>query len=128
MDRPDLTDAASERTGTIRRNDESPVFSIEANVAPGLLVNDQINALQAPLTAADLPEGATDYEFAGEAEDQAETMTSLVDAFVAVIFLMLVILVLQFNAYSQAFVVMSAIVFSIAGVLLGLLITAVPSA
>ncbi|QJF53028.1 efflux RND transporter permease subunit [Roseobacter ponti] len=120
-----VTFAPSERTGTITRIDESRVVSIEANVAAGVLVNDQITALQAALDGADIPDGVT-WSFAGEAEDQAETMVFLGGAFVAAIFLMLVILVIQFNSFYQAFVVMSAIVFSVAGVLLGLIITGRP--
>ncbi|SUZ33690.1 Swarming motility protein SwrC [Roseibaca ekhonensis] len=120
-----VTFAPSERTGTITRIDEARVVSVEANVAPGLLVNDQVTALQAALDKADLPAGVS-YSFAGEAEDQAETMAFLGGAFAAAIFLMLVILVLQFNSFYQAFVVMSAIVFSVAGVLLGLIITGRP--
>jgi multidrug efflux pump len=120
-----VTFAPSERTGVIRRIDEKRVTAIEANVAPDVLVNDQVIALTAALNAADLPDGVS-FSFAGEAEDQAESMTFLVGAFATAIFLMFVILVLQFNNFFQAFVVMSAIVFSIAGVLLGLLITGRP--
>ncbi|MFQ6549766.1 efflux RND transporter permease subunit [Aestuariibius sp. 2305UL40-4] len=120
-----VTFAPTPRVGTIRRLDEQRVVTIEANVGPGLLVNDQITALQSALDAADLPEGVT-YSFAGEAEDQAEAMAFLIGAFIAAVFLMLVILVLQFNSFYQAFVVMSAIVFSIAGVLLGLILTGRP--
>jgi len=120
-----VTFAPSERTGVIRRIDEKRVTAIEANVAPGILVNDQVIALTAALNAADLADGVV-FSFAGEAEDQAESMTFLVGAFATAIFLMFVILVLQFNSFYHAFVVMSAIVFSIAGVLLGLLITGRP--
>ena len=120
-----VTFAPSERVGTLRRVDEARVVTIEANVAPGVLVNDQITALQAALDGADLPEGVS-YSFAGEAEDQTEAMQFLIGAFAAAIFGMLVILVLQFNSFYQAFVVMSAIVFSVAGVLLGLVITGRP--
>lgn len=120
-----VTFAPSERTGVIRRIDEKRVTTIEANVAPGVLVNDQVLALTAALNEANLPEGAA-FTFAGEAEDQAESMAFLVGAFITAIFLMFVILVLQFNSFFQAFVVMSAIIFSIAGVLLGLMITGRP--
>ncbi|SFQ58467.1 multidrug efflux pump [Roseivivax halotolerans] len=120
-----VTFAPSERTGTITRIDEQRVVTIEANVAPGLLVNDQITALQSALENTELPEGVS-YSFAGESEDQAETMVFLMGAFISAILLMLVILVLQFNNFYQAFVVMSAIVFSIAGVLLGLIVTGRP--
>jgi multidrug efflux pump len=82
-------------------------------------------ALSAELDAADLPDGVT-FSFAGEAEDQRESMIFLASAFIAAIFLMFVILVLQFNNFYQAFVVMSAIIFSIAGVLLGLIVTGRP--
>ncbi|TDT77077.1 multidrug efflux pump [Litoreibacter halocynthiae] len=120
-----VTFEPSERTGVIRRIDEKRVTTIEANVAPDVLVNDQVRALTASLEAADLPEGVK-FSFAGEAEDQAESMAFLIGAFISAIFLMFVILVLQFNSFFQAFVVMSAIVFSIAGVLLGLIITGRP--
>ncbi|WP_281859687.1 efflux RND transporter permease subunit, partial [Litoreibacter halocynthiae] len=120
-----VTFEPSERTGVIRRIDEKRVTTIEANVAPGVLVNDQVRALTTSLEDADLPEGVK-FSFAGEAEDQAESMAFLIGAFISAIFLMFVILVLQFNSFFQAFVVMSAIVFSIAGVLLGLIITGRP--
>ncbi len=120
-----VTFAPSERTGVIRRIDEKRVTTIEANVAPGVLVNDQVVALTEALNAADLPEGVA-FSFAGEAEDQQESMVFLIGAFITAVFLMFVILVTQFNNFFQAFVVMSAIVFSIAGVLLGLLVTGRP--
>ncbi len=53
-------------------------------------------------------------------------MDFLAKAFASAIFLMAVILVTQFNSFYQMFLVLSAIVFSTAGVLLGLLITAQP--
>ena len=120
-----VTFAPSERTGVIRRIDEKRVTTIEANVAPGVLPNDQVIALTAALEDADLPDGVA-FSFAGEAEEQQESMIFLMGAFFTAIFMMFVILVIQFNNFFQAFVVMSAIVFSIAGVLLGLLITGRP--
>ncbi len=120
-----VTFAPTDRTGVIRRVDEKRVTSIEANVAPGLLVNDQVIALRTALENADLPDGVA-YSFGGEAEDQQESMVFLIGAFVSAIFLMFVILVVQFNNFYQAFIVMSAIVFSIAGVLLGLIVTGRP--
>ena len=120
-----VTFAPTERVGTIRRIDERRVVSVEANVAPGVLVNDQVAALRGALARADLPEGV-EVSFAGEAEDQAEAAQFLALAFVSAIFLMFAILVTQFDSFYQSFVVMSAIVFSVAGVLLGLLVTGRP--
>ncbi|KAF0675251.1 efflux RND transporter permease subunit [Profundibacterium mesophilum] len=120
-----VTFEPSPRTGTISRVDQRRVISIEANVAPGLLVNDQITALRTALEQMEFPAG-TEWSFAGEAQDQADAMTFLIGAFITAIFLMFAILVAQFNSFYQAFVVMSAIIFSIAGVLLGLLVTGRP--
>ena len=120
-----VTFAPSNRTGIIRRIDEKRVATIEANVAVGVLVNDQVVALTAALNEAELPDGVA-FSFAGEAEDQAESMTFLIGAFGTAIFLMFMILVIQFNNFFQAFVVMSAIIFSVAGVLLGLIVTGRP--
>ncbi|UWQ23143.1 efflux RND transporter permease subunit [Jannaschia sp. W003] len=115
----------SPRTGTITRIDRERVVTVEAGVAPGANVNEKTVALRTALQAADLPPGVT-VSFAGEAEDQAASMTFLAGAFLAAIVLMFVILLIQFNSFWQSFVVMSAIVFSVAGVLLGLLVTGRP--
>ena len=113
------------RTGTIKRIDQRRVVTVEADVAPGLLVNDQVSALREALVAADLPD-SVDWQFAGEAEDQQEATSFLIMAFATAIGLMFAILLTQFNSFRQALIVMSAIVFSVAGVLLGLLVTGRP--
>ena len=120
-----VTFEPSPRTGTITRIDQRRVVSIEANVAPGVLVNDQIVDLRAALERIELPDGV-ETTFAGEAEDQQDAMIFLVGAFITAIVLMFAILLVQFNSFYQAFVVMSAIVFSITGVLFGLIVTGRP--
>lgn len=120
-----VTFAPTERVGTVRRVDERRVVTIESNVAPNVLVNDQIVALDAALARLEFPDGVS-YAFAGEAEEQQEAMTFLMGAFVTALLLMVIILLIQFNNFYQTFVVMSAIIFSVAGVLLGLLVTGRP--
>jgi multidrug efflux pump len=68
-----------------------------------------------------LPENVN-VKTAGESADQQEAMTFLIGAFATAIFLMLMILLVQFNSWYQSVLVLSAIVFSTAGVLLGLLV------
>jgi len=113
------------RTGAIQRLDQRRMVAVESDVAPGLLVDERIRALRAALEEADLPE-AVAWSFAGEAQDQAEAQEFLVGAFAAAIALMFLILITQFNSFRQAVIVMSAIIFSIAGVLIGLIITGRP--
>ena len=113
------------RSGTINRIDQERVVSIESNVGPDINVNEKTLALRAALENMDTPDSVT-WSFGGEAEEQADTMIFLGGAFVSAIVLMFVILLTQFNNFYQAFVVMSAIVFSISGVLIGLIITGRP--
>ena len=104
------------KTGTIERINSRRVMRIEADVEEGLLVNNQVQALQSRLAGVQLPPGV-DVQFVGEFEDQNNAATFLISAFFAAVFLMLVVLVTQFNSIYQAFLVLSAIVFSTAGVL-----------
>ncbi|KII11838.1 efflux RND transporter permease subunit [Phaeobacter sp. S60] len=101
------------------------VLTLSANVAPGLLADAQIERLRQAMAVADLPDGAS-WRFKGEAEEQDAAMRFLILAFVTAVVLMAVILIAQFNSFYQAAVVMSAIIFSIAGVLLGLLVAGRP--
>jgi multidrug efflux pump len=113
------------RSGAIRRIDQKRVLTLKANISPGLLVDDQIASLRAALEVASLPNGVA-WEFGGEAQEQDDATTFLIAAFIAAITLMSGILIAQFNSFYHALVVMSAIVFSVAGVLLGLLVTGRP--
>jgi len=110
------------RAGTIERIDGDRTITVAADVAEGVIADTQLKALAADIRDNPLPDGAI-VSFAGEAEEQAETMNFLLLAFVAAIFLMTMILVTQFNSLYQALLVLSAILFSTAGVLIGLMVT-----
>src|SRR5690606_17943438 len=99
------------KTGIIKRVDGRRSFTVTADAGPGLLVDEQVRRLQAALADDPLPEGVA-LRYRGQAEEQAEAMD----------FLVLLILVTQFNSLYQALLVLSAILFSTAGVLLGLLL------
>lgn len=109
------------KVGTLNRIDGRRAITIEADLAPGYLADERLRAL---LVAGNnrLPDGLM-INVAGEQEDQQEAMQFLISAFLVAIGLMALILVTQFNSYYQAALVLSAIVFSTAGVLMGLLIT-----
>src|SRR5690606_5044651 len=57
-----------------------------------------------------------------EIEEQQEAVSFLITAFVLAIFLMFLILLTQLNSFFQSMLVLSAIIFSLPGVLLGLVI------
>jgi multidrug efflux pump len=100
-------------------------MTIQADVVDGLLVDEQVRKIKAALPEAGI-DPAVAIGFKGEDEDQREAMEFLLNAFVTAIFLMIAILVTQFNSFYQAGLVLSAIILSIAGVLLGLLLSGQP--
>ncbi len=110
------------KSGKLTRVDARQVITVQSDVAEGLLPDNQLKILQSVIAASELDPQVT-IRFKGEDEDQREAMSFLTSAFVSAIFLMVLVLVIQFNSIYQAFMVLSAIVFSTAGVLLGLLIT-----
>ncbi len=115
---------AGPRTGTLHRVDGLPTLTVEADVAPGFQADDRLGVLKEDLASHPLPHVTISY--GGEDEDQRETMVFLMTAFIVALFLMTLVLVIQFNSIFQTLLVLSAIVFSTAGVLLGLLITGRP--
>lgn len=113
------------KTGSIIRVDGVKVITLGSEVEEGLLVSDKLSELQEELSSISLPEGVK-LTFKGEDADQKETGEFLLKAFLIALFMMLLILVTQFNSLYQSLLILSAILFSTAGVLLGLLITAQP--
>jgi len=110
------------KTGVIQRAGGKRVITVEADVGEGYLPDSELGTLQS--TLQDEPaDPEISVEFKGEAEEQQETMTFLLTAFLSAIFLMTIILVTQFNSLYQAMLILTAIMFSTSGVLIGLMIT-----
>lgn len=99
--------------------------TLSAELAPGTTLTAELARITAAIAEADLPD-TVDVSFGGEIEDQQEAMTFLVGAFLVALFLMFTILLIQMNSFYQAFLILTAIVFSIAGVFLGLMIRQEP--
>ena len=113
------------KRGTLTRVNAQRVVTIQSGVADGVLPDSQVKRLRAMIAESQLDPQVT-ISFKGEDESQREAIAFLVNAFISAIFLMMLVLVSQFNSIYQAILVLSAIVFSTAGVLLGLLITGRP--
>ena len=73
------------------------------------------------LKTADLGEGVT-YKMKGEDEEREAAGAFLMKAFGAAIFLIFAILLAQFNQFSSVLLVLSAVVLSTIGVLIGLMV------
>jgi multidrug efflux pump subunit AcrB len=62
-------------------------------------------------------------DFTGESEDQEEAIAFLSEAFSVAIMLILVVLITQFNSVTTPFVIISSVLLSMMGVLVGLMTT-----
>jgi multidrug efflux pump len=107
------------KVGTLRRVDGSRTITLQADLAEGARLDERLQALREAM--GELP-ADVQLKFAGEDADQREAAVFLATAFGVAIFLMALILVTQFNSLYQALLVLSAIVLSTAGVLMGLLV------
>ncbi len=110
------------KTGVINRVDGKRVITIQSDVAEGFLPDAQKKALEKQLLSGPVDPDVS-VVFKGEAQEQQEAMVFLITAFISAIFFMMIILVTQFNSLYQATLVLSAILFSTSGVLIGLLVT-----
>jgi multidrug efflux pump len=120
-----VTLGVSPAPAVINRVDARNVQTLSAGLAPGTTVGAELERLQQAIDGADFADGV-DIRFAGEIEDQEEAVNFLILAFVLAVFLMLLILLTLLNSFFQSVLVLSAIVFSLAGVLLGLVVRQEP--
>jgi multidrug efflux pump len=113
------------RVGTIDRADSRRVLKVEADVPEGVLPDDKVREIKHWLRSAGI-DPRVEIEFKGEDEEQRQAEAFLVKAFGIALFVMAIILVTQFNSFYQALLILSAVVLSTVGVLLGLLVTGQP--
>lgn len=117
-----VTREAQPKTGEIRRVDGNQMVLVRADVAEGLLVDDQVRVLKQRLAAGDVLPPGVRATFKGQDEEQRDSQQFLMKAFAVALFIMAIILVTQFNSFYSAFLILSAVVMSTIGVFLGLLI------
>jgi multidrug efflux pump len=116
---------AHPRVGTIHRYNSKRFYLVLANVIPGVLVDDKVKEIELWLQSQTF-DPDVEVIFKGEEEDKKETGLFLMKAFGIAVFLILLILVTQFNSFFSAFLVMTSVVFSTFGVFVGLLVTHQP--
>ncbi|MCX8100682.1 MAG: efflux RND transporter permease subunit [Geminicoccaceae bacterium] len=119
-----VTRTAGPRVAEIERVDGERSFTVAADVRPGVLPDAMVAALRAWLAQAG--DGEIRYEFKGEDEEQKKASAFLGKAFAIALFLIAMILLTQFNSVYQTLLILSAVLFSTVGVLLGLLIVDQP--
>ncbi len=107
--------------GGIKRKQQKRIIILSSNVLGGYNPNEVVAAIQEEVDQ--FPKlDAVSVKMAGEQEEQMETAAFLGNALLISLGLILIILVTQFNSVSKPIIILSEILFSIIGVILGITI------
>ena len=116
-----LESKAVPETTTIERMDGKRVYKIGAEKEKGVIVSEKMRQIKDWMSTADLGPGIS-INYGGFERYNTEATDYLVNAFMLTLFVMMIMMVAQFNSFYQAIVILSAIVLSFGGVFLSLLI------
>ena len=114
---------ASSAFSAIKRKDLKRVITLYSNVLTeqGYNATEIVGQLKEELSGYDTPEGIS-YSFTGEQEEQEDNLNFLLMALGIAMGSILLILVAQFNSLSKPIIILMAVILSLVGVFLGLII------
>ncbi len=120
-----VTREARPGVGIVQRVDGERALTVKADVLPDVLPDSKVTEIREWLAQAGL-DSRIRVVFKGEDKEQAEAEAFLSKAFVAALFLIALILLTQFNSFYSTALILSAVVLSTIGVIIGLIITGQP--
>ncbi|MFA0550287.1 efflux RND transporter permease subunit [Vibrio lentus] len=106
---------------TIKRLDGKRVVNIMADMEEGYNLALELPKIEQSLSELGLP-SSVEFRIRGQNEEQENSSAFLQSAFLVALAVMALILITQFNSFYQAFLILSAVLFSTVGVFVGLLI------
>lgn len=109
----------------INRIDSKRYLKVEADLAPNAMAVDQVVQISNWISQANLPQDVF-VSFKGEESDRQESMQFLLKAFGVALFFIAIILVTQFNSFFSMGLILSSVIMSTIGVLIGLMIHQLP--
>ncbi len=119
----------NKHAAVVRKNLNNTV-TVFAGVQEGYNPNEIINQVKELLAQFDKSDEGVSfindgykYKFTGQMEDQQKELSFLSTALLVAVFLILLILVTQFNAFSSPIIILTSVVLSLAGVFLGIVIS-----
>ena len=112
------------KTGNISRYNLTRSKTIKFDVGDGFLASNKISDIKNWLISSSTL--SSRISFTGQEEDQNEAKSFLIKAFFIAIFLITIILIATFNSFYFCFIILSAIIFSTIGVMVGLIISGKP--
>jgi multidrug efflux pump len=105
------------------RKDQIPMVAVFSKNTEGYNANEVVEDLKAVMkeyeSEVGLPDGIT-YRFAGQQDEQEKEMAFLSKALLIAVFLIMLIIVTQFNSFSTPVIILISVVLSLIGVFLGL--------
>jgi multidrug efflux pump subunit AcrB len=108
------------------RKDQIPLVTITSNVTEGFNANEVVKVMKKEMETFEKEDQLSTgikYRFAGQQDEQAKEMAFLSKALMVALFLVLLIIVSQFNSYSAPTVILLTVLLSLIGVFLGLVIS-----
>jgi multidrug efflux pump len=120
-----VTREPAQKVSTIHRTDRHRTVVLQADVLPGHLPTEVVAELAELVPTLGI-DPRVDYAFRGSTEDQQEDTEFLERALLIALAMMAIILVTQFNSLYQAGLILTAVLFSTGGVLLGHLLLGKP--
>ena len=120
-----VTREAADATPTIVRTDMRRTMLVQADLERGVPLGTVLAEFSQRMSDVELPAGIQ-LRFKGGAQEEADTVLFLGKAFLIALGLIAMILLAQFNSIYQALLILTAVIFSTGGVLLGLMITMQP--
>lgn len=112
-------------TGVVRK-DQTALVTVTSSISEGENADELVTILKGHMeeyVADELLGENVKFKFTGQMEEQAKEMAFLSKALLIAVFLILLIIVAQFNSFSTPSIIMLTVVLSLIGVLLGLLIS-----
>ena len=110
------------KVANIERRNGTYSMAVAANLEPGIATDEKIAQLQAWQAEQTWPVGLS-ITYGGAEEQIGDANAFIGQAFVAAMFLIFFVLLLEYNSFWQVFVTLSTVIMSTAGVLLGMIIT-----
>tara|TARA_Y100000766_G_scaffold104753_1_gene89655 strand:- start:897 stop:4394 length:3498 start_codon:yes stop_codon:yes gene_type:complete len=113
----------SSTISAVKRNELKRTISLQSNVleADGYNPTEVVTEIKEALKNEYTKPDGIEYKFTGQQEEQAKEMKFLGKALAIAIFLILMIIVTQFNSISSPIVILFAVVMSFTGVFTGLI-------
>ena len=106
----------------ISRKEGERVITISADLREGYNVNDVVNQIKSIYPENTLPQGI-EIKFAGDVEGIEQNFGNLLQSMILAVFLVFIILTLQFKSIGQPFIILTTLPMGFIGVIWGLVLT-----